>query len=284
MSEYFDSKDDIRQAVRLRLQVEAPADLPTDGTAGPQPFDIQPLEKWLYEAYARHYQHDEVRKAAFWFGMADALEDAVPPTSASKIETVKRCANLLDQIANNFGVIAIQATAMAGLLKRPATSISHLALSRAEVLSLQVAVLRIFLLVSGGWAHPQLLQAESDTWTTLHANVAAAPSPFAATQSADAVCVLFRAWSLIRRRNPPEQAIVRGWCQSGALDTTRVLAYMKRTHTLLKVSGAYFDPAIWAALESCVTGTRNPAGAKPSGVPRFSYAIAANHQPMLAAA
>jgi hypothetical protein len=284
MSEYFDSKEDIRQAVRLRLQVEAAADLPTDGTAGPQPFDIVPVEKWLYEGYARHYHRDEIGRTAFWSGIADVLEDAIPPTSEARIETVKRCANLLDQLANNFGVTAIQATAMAGLLKRPATSSSHLALSRADALSLEVALLRIFLLVSSGRAHPQLLQAESDTWTTLHANVAAAPSPFAAAQSADAVCVLFRAWALMRRRNPHEQAIVRGWCQSGPLDITRLLAYMKRTHTLLKASGAYFDPAIWAALESCVTGARNLVGAKPSGVPRFSYAVAANQQPMLAAA
>lgn len=284
MSEYFDSKDEIRQAVHVRLQAEAPEALSTDGTAGPKPFDIEPLEKWLYEAYARHYVHDEARKAAFWSGIADVLEEAIPPTSASRIEVVKRCANLLDQIANNFGVKSIQEAAMAGLLKRPVASSLYPAMPRPDALSLQVALLRIFLLVSGGLAHPHLLQVESDTWTNLHANLEVSPGPFSAMQSADAVCILFRAWALMRRRNPPEQAKVRGWCQSHALDTTRVLAYMKRTHTLLKTSGAYFDPAIWAALESCVSGDRNPVGAKFSGVPRFSSADAVNQQATLAIA
>jgi hypothetical protein len=281
---YFNNKEDIRQVVKLRLQVDTADALPSDGTAGPQPFDIEPLEKWLYEGYARHYQHDEALKGAFWFGIADVLEDAIPATTAGRIETVKRCANLLDQIANNFGVASIQVAAIARMLKRPATSSKQLVLSLADMLSLQVALLRIFLLVSGGRAHPQLLQAEFDTWSTLHANVVAATMPFAATQAADAVCVLFRAWALMCRRNPHEQSIVRGWCQSNALDTLRLLAYMKRTHTLLKASGAYFDPAIWAALESCVTGTRNQVRAKTSSVPRFLPVAAANLQPMLVAA
>ena len=284
MTQFFDDFADIRQAARLRLLAATSASLPTDGTAGPLPFDIEPLEKWLYEGFARHYVQDDNRKTAFWFGVADALKEAIPPTNESKGESVKRCANLMDQIANNFGASAIRIASMGELLKRPVASQAYPLLKRSDALTLQVALLRIFLLLSGGKAHSHLLQIESDTWANLHVNLAAAPFPFDAMQSADALCVLFRAWALLRRRNPPEQAIVRGWCQSNVLDTNRLLAYMKRTRTLLKTSGAYFDPAIWAALESCVSGIPNPAEVSRSGTPRFSYAIAANQPDMLALA
>ena len=284
MTLFFNTKEDIRVAVRLRLLAATPADLPSDGTGGPLPFDIEPLEKWLYEGFARHYAQDDVRKTAFWFGVADALAEAIPPNNESKIESVKRCASLMDQIANNFGASAIQIAAMGEVLKRPVASQAYPALPRSDALTLQVALLRIFLLLSGGKTHPQLLQIESDTWANLHANLAVAPSPFDAMQSADALCVLFRAWALLRRRNPPEQAMVRGWCQSSVLGANRLIAYMQRTLTLLKSSGAYFDPAIWAALESCVSGIPNPAQVIRSGIPRFSYAIAANQLDMRALA
>lgn len=284
MTQFFDTKEDIRQAVRLRLLAAAPGALPPDGSAGPRPFDIEPLEKWLYEGFARHYVQDETRKAAFWFGVADSLSEAIPPTDATRIESVKRCANLLEQIANNFGATAIQIAAMGEMLKRPVFSTTQPELPPAETLKLQVALLRIFLLLSGGLPHPQLLQLEFDTWKSIDANLASAPVLADAMLTAEALCVLFRAWTLLRRRNPAEQAIVRGWCQSLVLDTSRVLAYMKRSHTLMKSSGAYFDPAIWAALESCVSGVRNSVEVGRSGIPRFSVANSIRDHAMLATA
>lgn len=284
MTQFFDTKDEIRQAVLLRLLAPAPEALPTDGSAGPRPFDIEPLEKWLYEGFARHYVQDEARKAAFWFGVADSLAAVLPPTNTARIESVKRCAILLEQIANNFGATVIQVSAMGDILKRQAVSMAQRELVSAEALKLQVALLRIWMLLSGGLPHPQLLQLETDTWRGIYANLASAPVPADAMLTADALCVLFRAWALLRRRNPAEQAIVRGWCQSSVLDANRVLAHMKRSHALMKSSGAYFDPAIWASLESCVSGDRNPVAVKKSGIPRFTSVNHTNHQAMLAIA
>ena len=284
MTQFFDTREDIRQAVRLRLLAAAPEALPTDGSAGPRPFDIEPLEKWLYEGFARHYVQDETRKAAFWFGVADSLSEAIPPTDATRIESVKRCANLLEQIANNFRATAIQVSAMGEILKRQPVSMVPHELALAEALKLQVALLRIFMLLSEGLPHPQLLQLESDTWKSIYANLASVPVLADAMLNADALCVLFRAWALLRRRNPDKQAIVRGWCQSSVLDAKRVLAYMTRSLTLLKASGAYFDPAIWAALESCVSGIQPPVGGGRSVVPRYSVANRAHQPAMLATA
>lgn len=284
MTRFFDTKEDIRQAVRLRILAATREALPTDGSAGPRPFDIEPLEKWLFEGFARHYVLDETRKAAFWFGVADSLAEVIPPTNAARIESVKLCASLLELIGNNFGSSAIQISAMGEILRRQAVSMPPPDLARAEALQLQVALLRIFVLLFEGLPSWQLLQLESDTWTSIHANLASAPIPADAMLNADALCILFRAWALLRRRNPAEQAIVRGWCQSGALDTDRVLARMKRSHILMKSSGAHFDPAIWASLESCVSGERNQFEVKRSGIPRFVSENSTHDQAMLALA
>lgn len=173
---------------------------------------------------------------------------------------------------------------MGEILNRQAVSMAPPELASVEALQLQVALLRIFMLLSEGLPRPQFLQLESATWKSIYANLASAPVLADAMLTADALCVLFRVWALLRRRNPAEQAIVRGWCQSSLLDTSRVLAHMKRSHTLLMASRAYFDPAIWAALESCVSGVQNPVGVSRSVVPRYSAANSAHQQTMLATA
>jgi hypothetical protein len=284
MNRFFDTKEDIRQAVRLRLLVATAEVLPTDGSAGPRPFDIEPLEKWLYEGFARHYVQDETRKAGFWFGVADSLLEAIPPIDATRVESVKRCASLLEQIANNFGVAAIQVSAMGEILKRHAVSIAPSDLASPEALKLQVALLRIFILLSEGSPIPQLLQLESDTWRSIYANLVSGQVPVDAMLYADALCVLFRAWATMGRRNPADQAIVSGWCQSQVMDTSRVLAHMKRAHILMKSSGAHFFPAIWAALESCVSGERTRVEVKRLGIPRFIPVNSTQTQPLLAIA
>ena len=253
MQQFFDRFEAVRESVKLRLTANDAKALPLDGTAGPMPFDIEPLEKWLYEAYFRQYKDDEILQSAFWAGVAEAMEASVPPTNALHSICIKRSADLLDQIANNFGAETIGKRAFERVN-------AQIGMQRAaphdggvtDVLMLQLALLRFSLLTSTNGASTSVLQAEEALWTSIHRCLADDPKALNAILGADTLCTLFRAWAIMGRREVALQSVVRGWCQSGSVDKGRLENYMKRTLSLLKLSKAKYDEAIWHTLESCV--------------------------------
>lgn len=270
MQQYFDRFEAVRDSVKLRLTAKDARALPLDGTAGPMPFDIEPLEKWLYEAYFRQYKDDETLQSAFWAGVADAMELSVPPTNELHGICIKRSADLLDQIANNFGAETIDKKAF----ERANVQIG---MQRAgpldggvtDVLMLQGALLRFSLLTSPKGAWISVLQAEGVMWTNIHRCLANDHNAINAILVADTLCTLFRAWAIMGRREVALQSIVRGWCQSGAVDKGRLESYMKRTLSLLKLSKAKYDEAIWDTFDSCVSGQPSLTTRRSSGVPRY---------------
>ena len=280
MQQFFDRFEAVRDSVKLRLKAKDAKELPLDGTAGPMPFDIEPLEKWLYEAYFRQYKDDETLQSAFWAGVAEAMEASVPPTNELHGICIKRSADLLDQISNNFGAETIgkkafeRVNAQIGIQRNV-----PLDGSVTDGLMLQGALLRFSLLTSPSGASTSVLQAEEALWTSIHRCLANAPNSINAMLRADTLCTLFRAWALMGRREVALQSIVRGWCQSGTVDKSRLVSYMKRTLSLLKLSKAICDEAIWHTLESCVSGRPSFTARGSSGIPRYrpsaSAAVAA---------
>ena len=270
MHQFFDRYETVRDSVKLRLTAKDAKALPLDCTAGPMPFDIEPLEKWLYEAYFRRYKDDEILRAAFFAGVAEAMEASVPPTNESHGICIKRSADLLDQIANNFGAETIgkkafeRANAQIGI-QRAAPHDGGV----TDVLMLQGALLRFSLLTSPNGAWTSVLQAEEALWTSIHRCLANDPNAINIMLGADTLCTLFRAWALMGRREVALQSIVRGWCQSGSVDKGRLESYMKRTLSLLKLSKAKYDEAVWHTLESCVSGQQSSTIRSSSGVPRY---------------
>lgn len=270
MHQFFDRYETVRDSVKLRLTAKDAKALPLDCTAGPMPFDIEPLEKWLYEAYFRRYKDDEILRAAFFAGVAEAMEASVPPTNEFHCICIKRSADLLDQIANNFGSETIEkkrferANTLIGMLR----AVPH-DVDAAEVLMLQGALLRFSLLTSPSGESNSVLKTEDSLWTSIHRCLVNDPSAIHVMLGADTLCVLFRAWAIIGRREVALQSIVRGWCQSGTVDKGRLESYMKRALTLLKLSRAKYDEAIWHTLESCVMGQPRLTARSSSGVPRY---------------
>jgi hypothetical protein len=270
MQQFFDRFEAVRDSVKFRLTAKDAKALSLDGTAGPMPFDIEPLEKWLYEAYFRQYQDDETLQAAFWAGVAEAMEASIPPTNESHGICIKRSADLLDQIANNFGAETIgekafeRANVQIGMQRAPPHDVGV-----TDVLTLQGALLRFSLLTSPNGAWASVLQAEDALWTSIHRCLANDPNAINAMLGADTLCTLFRAWALMGRREVALQSIVRGWCQSGSVDKGRLESYMKRTLSLLKLSKAKYDEAIWYTLESCVSGQLSFSARGSSGIPRY---------------
>ena len=280
MQQFFDRFEAVRDSVKLRLTAKDAKALPLDGTAGPMPFDIEPLEKWLYEAYFRQYKDDELLQAAFWAGVAEAMEISVPPTNELHGICIKRSADLLDQIANNLGAEAIGKRAFE-------RTNAQIAMQRAvphgggvtDVLMLKGALLRFSLLTSSSGASASVLQTEASLWTSIHSCLADDPKAIHAMLGADTLCTLFRAWAIMGRREVALQSIVRGWCQSGTVDKGRLASYMKRSLTLLKLSKAKYNEAIWHTLESSVSGQPSFTARGSSGIPRYrpsaSAAVAA---------
>lgn len=270
MQKFFDRFEAVRDSVKLRLTAKDAKALPLDGTAGPMPFDIESLEKWLYEAYFRQYKDDKTLQAAFWAGVAEAMEASVPPTNELHGICIKRSADLLDQIANNFGAETIgekafeRANVQIGL-QRAAPHDGGV----TDVLMLQGALLRFTLLTSPNGAWNSVLQAEDALWTSIHRCLANDPNAINAMLGADTLCTLFRSWALMGRREVALQSIVRGWCQSGIVDKGRLESYMKRTLSLLKLSKAKYDEAIWHTLEICVSGQPSFIARGSSGIPRY---------------
>lgn len=277
MSQFFDRFEEIRDAVRQRLTATSAAELPADGTAGPRPFDIEPLEKWLYEAYARSYKDDVDRLSAFWGGVAEALEEVVPPTSEAQGQCVKRCADLMDQIANNFGIQSVKKEPFARANEQLAMRLANpTTLGEIDILTFQSSLLRIALLSSANPTSAAVLQTESNLWTSIHRLlVTHGPSAYQMLV-ADTLCVLFRAWAVLGRRNPDPQRIVRQSCQTGTVDKIRLEKYMKRTHSLLNLSMAVYEDAIWQSLQACVSGKPVISGVSRSGVPRYSRRVESN--------
>ena len=270
MPQFFDRFEAVRDSVRWRLTAKDAKALPLDGTAGPMPFDIEPLEKWLYEAYFRQYRNDETLRSAFWAGVAEAMEASVPPTNELHGICIKRCAELVDQIANNFGIETIGKKAF----ERVNTQIGKpgalpLGGDVPEDLMLQGALLRFSLLTSISVASVSVLQGEQALWTSINRCLADEPNAINVMLVADTLCGLFRAWATMGRRNVELQSIVRGWCLSGTVDKGRLESYMKRTQTLLERSGAEYDKAIWRTLETCVSGQPGLTARVPSSIPRY---------------
>lgn len=270
MQSFFDRFEAVRDSVKLRLTAKDANALPLDGTAGPTPFDIEPLEKWLYEAYFRQYKDQETLQSAFWAGVAEAMEASVPPTNELHGICIKRSADLLDQIANNFGAETIgkkafeRVNAQIGMPRaRP-----H-AVGVTDVLMLQGALLRFSLLTSPNGESTSVLQTEEALWTSVHRCLAGDSNGINVMLGADTLCMLFRAWAIMGRREVTLQSIVRGWCQSGTVDKGRLESYMKRTLSLLKLSKAKYDEAIWHTLESCVRGQPSWTAGRSSGIPRY---------------
>lgn len=277
MQQFFDRFEAVRDSVKLRLTAKDARTLPLDGTAGPMPFDIEPLEKWLYEAYFRQYKDDETLQSAFWAGVAEAMEASVPPTNELHGICIKRSADLLDQIANNFGVKTIgtkafeRVNAQIGMQRATPHDVGV-----PDVLMLQGALLCFSLLTSVNGASTSVLQTEESLWTSIHRCLAADPNAinaFNAMLMADTLCMLFRAWAIMGRREVALQSIVRGWCQSGTVDKGRLESYMKRTLSLLKLSKVKYDEAIWHTLESCVSGQPSLTTRRSSGVPRYRPSV-----------
>lgn len=270
MQPFSDRFEAVRDSAKLRLMAKDAKVLPLDGTAGPIPFDIEPLEKWLYEAYFRKYKDDETLQSAFWAGVAEAMEASIPPTNESHGICIKRSADLLDQIANNFGAETIGKKAF----ERANVQIGVQRVAPHQggvtaVLMLQGALLRFALLTSPNGEWTSVLQAEDAMWTSIHRCLANDPNAINAMLGADTLCTLFRAWVLMGRREVALQPIVRGWCQSGSVDKGRLESYMKRTLSLLKLSRAKYDEAIWLTLETCVSGQPSLNARVSSGIPRY---------------
>lgn len=277
MLEFFDRFEAVRNSVKLRLTAKDAKALPLDGTAGPTPFDIEPLEKWLYEGYFRRYKDDETLRSAFWAGVAEAMEVSIPPANELHGKCIKRSADLLDQIANNFGVETIGQKAFERVnvqISKPHAVSDDGGVT--NVLMLQVALLRLALLTSSNRTSNSVLQAEEVLWTSIHRCLANDPNAINVMLRADALCTLFRAWATMGRREVVLQSIVRSWCQLGAVDKSRLESYMKRALTLLKQSKVKFDESIWHTLESCVSGQPSLRSRASSGIPRYrSSAFAA---------
>ena len=274
MQQFFDRFEAVRDSVKLRLTANDASALSSDGNAGPRPFDIEPLEKWLFEAYARHYKDDETLQSAFWAGVAEAMEASVPPANESHSICIKRSAGLLDQIANCFGAETIGKKAFERVN-------AQIGVQRAEphdgsttdVLMLQGALLSFSLLTSRSGASTSVLQTEESLWTSIHRCLTDHPNTINVMLGADTLCMLFRAWALMGRREVALQSIVRGWCQSGTVDKDRLESYMKRTLALLKRSGAKYDDAIWHTLEACVSGQPSLPARTASGIPRYRPSV-----------
>lgn len=270
MQRFFDQFSDVRDSVKLRLTAVDANALPSDGVAGPRPFDIEPLEKWLFEAYARHYKDDETLKSAFWAGLAEAMEASVPTTDKTHGNCIKRSADLIDQIANNFGTETISKKAFELVNERIGIQRATLQdVGDIDVLMLQGALLRFSLLTSPNGSSNSVLKTEAILWASIHRGMANDYSAVNVMLVADTLCTLFRAWAIMGRREVALQSIVRGWCQSGAVDKGRLASYMKRNLSLLKLSRARYDEAIWQTLESCVSGHPRSATDLSSGIPRY---------------
>jgi hypothetical protein len=274
MEQFFNRFEAVRGSVKLRLTAKDAKALPADGTAGPMPFDIEPLEKWLYEAYYRQYKDDETLRSAFWAGVAEAIDASIPLTNESHGICIKRSADLLDQIANNLGADKI--------VKKVFERANELiVIQRAgphnggvtDVLMLQSALLRFTLLTSPNGAVTSVLQTEESLWTSIYRCLADDTNALNAMLGADTLCTLFRAWAIMGRRQVECQSVVRGWCQSGSVDKGRLENYMKRTLTLLRLSKAEYDEAIWRTLESCVSGQPSFTIGGSSGIPRYRPSV-----------
>lgn len=274
MQQFFDKFEAVRDSTKLRLTAKDDRALPLDGAAGPIPFDIEPLDKWLYEAYIRQYKSNQILQSAFWSGIADAIDACIPSTTELHGICIKRSTDLLEQIANNFGVETLGKQAFerinAQIGMQRGTPRGGAA---TDVFMLQSALLRFALLTSPNGASTSVLRTEDALWTHIHRCLADAPSTINAMLGADTLCLLFRAWAIMGRREVMLQVKVRNWCQTGTVDKVRLEGYMKRTLSLLKLSNAAYDEAIWRTFESCVSDQQCSTSRRSSGIPRYTRSI-----------
>lgn len=208
-SAYFDDFADIRNAVCQRLLAVTDADLPKDGSAGPPPFDIEPLEKWLFEAYVRHYKDEPNRHGAFWIGFADALEKLL--SGSQHFECVRRCSELLEHISNDPNINKVKKESFVEtnrLLARPTTTD---AASESDAIERQIALLKIALFTSTSGSLSSVLEVEERLRATLSLCLGTGPTPDAQLV-ADAICWLLRAWLHTENREVQRHRLLVQWC------------------------------------------------------------------------
>jgi hypothetical protein len=271
MSEYFNNLDQIRNAVRFRLTARADEVLPVDLSAGPHPFDIEPLEKWLFEGFSRQYRVDDDQANGFWLGLSEAIEFSCPVVNGAQAICVKRCADLLDMIGNNFGVEVIKRQSFISINETFNTMVPPCSDDLDDLTTLS-SLLRIALLTYEPISKGQsVLAIEHSLWMTIHRRLCADVDGVDAMLTSETLCVLFRAWSILGRREISVQTIIGQWCADGIIDRIRLTAYMKRTFSLLKLSGTTFDEPIWQTFSSNVSGKRQMLGSEvKSSVPRYN--------------
>lgn len=272
-SAYFDEFTAIKAAVSQRLLAKTAADLAQDGLAGPMPFDIEPLEKWLFEAYVRHYKDDLNRCDAFWVGFADALEKLLT-TGTQNVECISRCAELLEHISNDPKVANVKKESFVEvnrLLALPAGPIKTE--DESAALQLKTALLKIALFTTQQSYLTSVLQTDVDLRATVSLATSTVPLPSAQLIS-DAICWLFRAWSHTGNRDLSRRSLVRQWCVAAPDHLERLMHCAQAMERVMRRLGAVEELVIWTELVSSASNTPPPPSAPSArrvSTPRYAW-------------
>jgi hypothetical protein len=287
-SVYFDDFADIRSAVSQRLLAVTDITLPTDGSAGPPPFDIEPLEKWLFEAYVRHYKDDTTRHGAFWAGFSDALETFLP-SGSQNLECISRCAELLEHISNDPSIANVKKESFVQvntLLARSTSMVSNGrndsktdTQSEANVLRLKTALFKIAFFTEQAPSFAAVLQTELDLRQVVLAATGAGPQ-LNTPLIADAICWLLRAWAHLGNRDILRRGLVTQWCMASDDHRERFEHGTRAMERVMQRCGENNDLVIWAELISAACGTPLAAGARRATTPRYFSGFKQRHDPV----
>lgn len=277
-SAYFDEFTAIKAAVSQRLLAKTEADLPQDGSAGPMPFDIEPLEKWLFEAYVRHYKDDVNRRDAFWVGFADALEKLLT-TGTQNVECISRCAELLEHISNDPKVANVKKESFVDVNRLLARPLGPIRITgESEALQIKTALLKIALFTTQPSYLTSVLQTEVDLRATVSLATSAMPLP-SAQLITDAICWLFRAWSYTGNRDLTRRSVARQWCTATPDHLERLLHCTKAMERVMTRLGAKDELVIWTELVSSASNVPPPPSAPTARrVPTPNYALSVNRR------
>lgn len=269
MTRFFDQFDQVRQSTRQRLTSADSNALPADGSAGPRPFDIEPLEKWLYEAYMRHYKNNPELAQAFWLGVAEALTDHVHVTQKQQGMSLLAVVALIESLACTLSISVIPKKTFAQTTELLTKPLGMLFDGGIRPLRIHSALLELALLTGSLESQNQM---ESALWGEVKREIAKHPNELIDPLLAHGVAMCASAWSVMHRSRPADLSFLTTWYHPNEQETIQLQEHLRHAQALLQRMQRSCDERVWASVESGLTG--RPSLQPSTSVPRFHRAVA----------
>ncbi|MBK4738928.1 hypothetical protein [Noviherbaspirillum pedocola] len=276
---FFTNHDEIVRAVQLRLTEKDGTLLSAD--AGPPTFDSEPPQQWLYDAFYSAYADNENQRISFWVGVAEVLENCLPPMSNDSAEVLKRTVNLIESIYINIGSEKIYSGAFREVVGRMHDAQKKLVPNKDLIFSLlsrQIDVTNLAILIKSADEDNTLEVSLAPHIEALQAMLVTASrsqtrelSVLDSTIILRALTMLARAWISSGSRDINSRLIIPEWISHKPITAERFQGYFNRMVKLLTKAGAPESVSLTVKdIEALITGMRPSivAGKPRSRIPR----------------